>query len=81
MLRVDSGGAAIALEVWELPEAAFAQVLTSEPAGLCIGKVALSEGGEVLGVLGEPWLIARATEITRYGGWRAYIAAVKDTKK
>jgi hypothetical protein len=81
MLRVDSRGAAIALELWELPAAGFAQVLAGEPAGLCIGKVALSDGEEVLGVLGEPWLIARGTEITRYGGWRAYIAAAKDTKK
>ena len=81
MLRVDSGGAAIALEIWELPAAGFAQVLAGEPAGLCIGKVALSDGGEVLGVLGEPWLIARGAEITRYGGWRAYTAARNDTKK
>ena len=81
MLRADSGGAAIALEIWELPAAGFAQVLAREPAGLCIGKVALSDGGEVLGVLGEPWLVARGAEITRYGGWRAYTAAKKDTKK
>ena len=27
MLRVDSGGAAIALEIWELPAAGFARVL------------------------------------------------------
>src|SRR5262245_41676110 len=81
MQRVEAGGAAVALELWELPAAGFAQVLAGEPAGLCIGKVALSDGGEALGVLGEPWLIARGTEITRYGGWRAYIAAKKDAKK
>ena len=82
MLRDDSGGAAIALELWELPAAGLAQVLAGEPAGLCIGKVALDDGAEVLGVLGEPWLIARGTEITRHGGWRAYASArKKDTKK
>ena len=76
MLRVDSGGAAIALEIWELPPAGFAQVLAGEPAGLCIGKVVLSDAAEeVLGVLGEPWLVARGTEITQFGGWRAYTAA------
>jgi len=75
MLRVDSGGAAIALELWDLPAAGFAQVLSGEPAGLCSGKVALSDAEEVLGVLGEPWLIARGTEITEFGGWRAYAAA------
>jgi len=75
MLRVDSGGAAIALEIWELPAAGFAQVLAGEPAGLCIGKVLLSDAADVLGVLGEPWLIARGAEITQFGGWRAYTAA------
>jgi hypothetical protein len=75
MLRVESGGAAIALEIWDLPAAGFAQVLAGEPAGLCIGKVALADGAEVLGVLGEPWLVARGAEITHFGGWRAYTAA------
>jgi hypothetical protein len=75
MLRVESGGAAIALEIWDLPAAGIAQVLAGEPAGLCIGKVALADGEEVLGVLGEPWLLARGTEITHLGGWRAYTAA------
>ena len=75
MLRVDTGGAAIALEIWDLPAEGLAQVLAGEPAGLCVGKVVLSDGGEILGVLGEPWLIARGSEITRHGGWRAYVAA------
>ena len=75
MLRVESGGAAIALEIWDLPAAGFAQVLAGEPAGLCIGKVALADGEELLGVLGEPWLIVRGAEITQFGGWRAYTAA------
>ncbi|HTQ77966.1 MAG TPA: glutamyl-tRNA amidotransferase [Burkholderiales bacterium] len=75
MLRVPAGGAAIALEVWAVPAAGIAAVLLSEPAGLCIGKVALADGAEVLGVLGEPWLCEGAPEITRHGGWRAYVAA------
>jgi len=75
MLRVPSGGAAVALEVWAVPAAGIASVLLSEPAGLCIGKVMLADGAEVLGVLGEPWLCEGAAEITRHGGWRAYIAA------
>lgn len=77
MLRAETGGAAIALELWEIPAAGLAAVLLAEPAGLCIGKVALAEGTEVLGVLGEPWLCAGAPEITRHGGWRAYRAAAR----
>src|SRR5262249_7759042 len=56
MLRVREGGAAIAVEVWRVPETSFAPLLMSEPPGLCIGKVQLADGEETLGVLGEPSL-------------------------
>ena len=75
MLRVAAGGAAIDLELWEMPPPALAAILLSEPAGLCIGKVVLADGTEVLGVLGEPWLCEGRPEITRHGGWRNYMAA------
>jgi gamma-glutamylcyclotransferase (GGCT)/AIG2-like uncharacterized protein YtfP len=75
MLRVTDGGAAVAVEVWRVPPAGLAQILRSEPPGLCIGKVRLADGEETLGVLGEPALCEGQTEITRYGGWRAYLAA------
>jgi hypothetical protein len=75
MLRVTAGGAAIALELWELPPQAVAAILLAEPAGLSIGKVVLDDGAEVLGVLGEPWLCDQGTDITSHGGWRNYLAA------
>ena len=75
MLRVKSGGAAISLELWEVPGAGLAAILQAEPAGLCIGKLSLADGSEVLGVLGEPWLCEGAPEITAHGGWREYLAA------
>ena len=75
MLRVREGGAAIALEVWDVPAAGLAQILLQEPPGLCIGKVRLADGEETLGVLGEPALCEGQREITRWGGWRAYCAA------
>ncbi|SRR6266849_2288134 len=75
MIRVTEGGAAIAVEVWDVPAAGLAQVLLQEPPGLCVGKVRLSDGQETLGVLGEPALCEGQLEITRWGGWRAYIAA------
>jgi hypothetical protein len=75
MLRAASGGARIALELWQVPAAGIAQVLAQEPAGLCIGKIALEDGAEVLGVLGEAWLCERGRDITAHGGWRAYLAA------
>jgi gamma-glutamylcyclotransferase (GGCT)/AIG2-like uncharacterized protein YtfP len=76
MIRVVDGGAAIAVEVWSVPANALATLLVSEPAGLCIGKVMLADGSEVLGVLGEPVICEGQKEITSAGGWRAYRATV-----
>lgn len=75
MVRVKEGGSKIHLELWDVPPAGLAAILQSEPAGLSIGKVALEDGSEVLGVLGEPWLCGDAPDITRHGGWRNYIAS------
>jgi len=72
MIRVKDGGTSVTLEVWELPMASFADLLASEPAGLCIGKVKLADGTEVLGVLAEPWLVEGQKEITDLGCWRKY---------
>lgn len=72
MIRVSLGGNRVSLEIWSLPPASFAALLSSEPAGLCIGKVKLQDGSEVLGVLAEPWLVEGQTEITQTGGWRQY---------
>ncbi|NJK27782.1 MAG: glutamyl-tRNA amidotransferase [Coleofasciculaceae cyanobacterium SM2_3_26] len=76
MMRVKTGGVAIALEVWAVPPEGLSQILIKEPPGLCIGKVRLVDGEEVLGVLGEPILCEGQREITQWGGWRAYAAEV-----
>lgn len=73
MLKVKEAGVAIAVEVWAVPASGLATLLMQEPPGLCIGKVRLADGEEVLGVLGEPFLCEGQAEITQYGGWRAYI--------
>jgi hypothetical protein len=77
MLRVRSDGAAIAVEVWDVPLAGIAEILGKEPSGLSIGKVVLEDGSELLGVLGEPILVEGQREITHHGGWRAYMASRK----
>ena len=75
MLRVRENGQAIALEIWSVTPDALGAILLSEPAGLCIGKIVLADGQEVLGVLGEPFLCEGQKEITSYGGWRAYTSS------
>lgn len=63
----DDTGAAIGLEVRELS--------ASVTAPLCIGTVTLATGDEVKGFLGEPHALTAATDITGFGGWRAYLAS------
>jgi gamma-glutamylcyclotransferase (GGCT)/AIG2-like uncharacterized protein YtfP len=81
MVRVAKGGGAIAVEVWSVPTPGLASILQQEPPGLCIGKVRLEDGSEVLGVLGEPILCEGQREITAHGGWRAYLAARATTSR
>lgn len=76
MIKVKTGGAAISLEVWQVPLAGLGIILSQEPPGLAIGKVRLHDGEEVLGVIGEPLTVDEKKEITQYGGWRAYIETV-----
>ena len=76
MVRVSRGGVSVALEVWQVPAVGLVQVLLQEPSGLSIGKVTLDTGETVLGVLGEPILCEGQREISAYGGWRAYCAAM-----
>ena len=75
MQRVLSGGVEISLEVWDVPVEGVSSILLQEPPGLSIGKVKLSGGETVLGVLGEAALCEGQTEITQHGGWREYLAA------
>jgi allophanate hydrolase len=75
MVRVAEGGAAIALEVWEVPSALFGSFVAGIPAPLGIGKVKLADGSEVPGFICEGMGITGATDITHFGGWRAWLAA------
>ena len=79
MLRVDPAdpqAVSVAVEVWQVPAAGLASVLMKEPEGLSVGKVTLSDGEVVLGVIGEPELVRGQKEISSYGGWRSYIASL-----
>lgn len=81
MIKVKEGGAAVALEVWNVPLAGLGIILSQEPPGLAIGKVTLHDGEEVLGVIGEPLTVEGKREITQYGGWRDYQAVLATEAK
>jgi gamma-glutamylcyclotransferase (GGCT)/AIG2-like uncharacterized protein YtfP len=73
MVRTTSGGAAIELELWDVPDLGVLRILENEPPGLTIGRVRLANDSEVFGVLAEPYVTERQPEITEFGGWRRYI--------
>lgn len=68
-------GDGLAVELWELPPAAFAEFVARIPAPLGIGKVTLDDGSSVSGFLCEAHALGGAEEITHHGGWRAFIAS------
>ncbi|MDO9234444.1 MAG: allophanate hydrolase [Aquabacterium sp.] len=73
LIRVDEGGAAIEVEVWELPVSQFGSFVNGIPAPLGIGRTTLADGSMVAGFICEPYGLTGATDITAFGGWRAYI--------
>ena len=69
------GGAAIEVEVWEMPERNFGALMRQIGAPLGIGTLELADGRSVKGFICEPWAAADAPDITHHGGWRAWLAA------
>jgi allophanate hydrolase len=65
-------GSAIAGEVWALPTAAIGALLAQVPPPLGFGIVALDDG-PCLGFLAESAGVTDATDITHFGGWRAWL--------
>ena len=74
LVHSGEGGAAIAVEVYELGVAEFGSFTVEVPAPLAIGTVTLADGTSVKGFVAEPRALTGAEDITRLGGWRAYIA-------
>ncbi|MBB6673315.1 allophanate hydrolase [Cohnella nanjingensis] len=73
LLKQASGGAAIRLEVWEMPLERFGGFAAAIPAPLGIGKVELADGMEVPGFVCEGYAEAGAEDVTAYGGWRSLL--------
>lgn len=77
LLRVAPGeGCAIATEVWALPPEGFADFVAAVPPPLCIGTLLLADGSRPKGFLAEPEGLRGAEEISRHGGWRAFLASI-----
>lgn len=75
MVRVASGGAAIEMEIWELPAREFGSFVAGIPAPLGIGKVKLADGSQVSGFVCESAGLEGAEDITHFAGWRSWLAS------
>ncbi len=73
-------GSAIEVEVWHIPTARFGEIVNEVPAPLGIGNVELSDGSWVNSFICEGYVFEPefngGTDITEFGGWRAYIATL-----
>jgi allophanate hydrolase len=74
LVRVATGGAAIDVEVWSVPQEHFGSFVAGIPAPLGIGKVELADGTQVCGFVCEAYAVVQAEDISHFGGWRAYLA-------
>jgi allophanate hydrolase len=73
LVHVGAGGGAIEVEVWELSPAKFGAFVAEVPAPLAIGTLELEGGDTVKGFVCEPRATQGATDITAFGGWRAWL--------
>ncbi|HFK7188628.1 TPA: allophanate hydrolase [Serratia odorifera] len=65
-------GAAIDVELWDIPLARVGEFLAEIPAPLGIGTLLLADGRRVKGFICEPAALTAAVDITDFGGWRNY---------
>jgi allophanate hydrolase len=65
-------GDGIEVEIWSLSEAAFGRFVAELPQPMGIGRVQLADGSEIPGFICEPCAMDGATDISHFGGWRAY---------
>lgn len=70
----DASGRSIEVEVWELDSAEIGSLLDGIGAPLGLGKLELADGSIENAFICEHGALAQATDITHFGGWRAYQA-------
>jgi allophanate hydrolase len=75
LVRVATGGAAIAVEVWRLPLSTVGSFLSGIAAPLALGTVMLADGSSAKGFVCEAIGMEGAEDVTFYGGWCAMLSA------
>ena len=73
MVRDSESGESIEVELWRVPSCELGSFLDAIPAPLGIGKVELQDGRWQSGFICDAYGLQGATDISAYGGWRAYL--------
>jgi allophanate hydrolase len=76
MVRVAEGGAAIDVEVWNVPVAGYGHFVSNIPAPLGIGTITLADGSTVQSFVCEAIAVQGARDVSSFGGWRTYLASL-----
>jgi allophanate hydrolase len=76
LIRAGEPGNAIEVEIWEMPARHFGGFVAEIPSPLGIGCLELDDGSSVQGFVCEAWATAGSEDISRFGGWRAYLAHI-----
>ena len=77
MFEVIEGGVAVAGELYRMPIEVWRRVEAGEPPGLYRSPVELSDGRVVEGIFYPRDLAEKQPDISEFGGWRAYLAALE----
>jgi allophanate hydrolase len=73
----DEAGAAIEVELWDLPLCAVGGFLAGIPAPLGLGTLELIDGRTVHGFICEGYAVRSGVDITSFGGWRNYCNSIR----
>ena len=77
MVRNETQGTAIEVEVWSMPHTSFGSFVAGIPAPLGIGKVELADGRWLSGFICDGFGLADAHDISDHGSWRNWLSADK----
>ncbi|MBT5332183.1 MAG: allophanate hydrolase [Porticoccaceae bacterium] len=72
LVRNETEGSSIDVEIWSLPTNEVGNFLSRIPSPLGLGKVELEDGRWVTGFICEPWGLKGAEDITHLKSWRNY---------
>ncbi|MGA2795344.1 MAG: allophanate hydrolase [Roseiarcus sp.] len=69
-------GASIAAEIWGLDARAFGAFVANIPSPLGVGTLSFTDGASAKGFLVEAEAVKGAQDVSRFGGWRAYVRSL-----